>query len=241
MTRPARCRPRAPRWTSTRRSRTASASARSSGARGLAFRHCSRRLPRHREAARRAARRPRAVHRRRDRAPARGADAAGVKAELSGARSTSTASGARCSARASASPRSTTCARCACWSDRCGLLLHARHRARAVAQPARRVRRLHRQSQAERLPLAAHRRHRRGRRVLEVQIRTGDMHQEAELGICAPLGVQGGERASAGSGYDDKIAGSAGARLGRRTRRGRADLRAPAPRSRCRARLRADA
>ena len=44
-----------------------------------------------------------------------------------------------------------------------------------------------------------------GGRVLEVQIRTGDMHQEAELGICAHWVYKGGERAGAGSGYEDKI------------------------------------
>ena len=45
-----------------------------------------------------------------------------------------------------------------------------------------------------------------GGKVLEVQIRTGDMHQEAELGICAHWVYKGGERGGAGSGYEDKIA-----------------------------------
>ncbi len=44
-----------------------------------------------------------------------------------------------------------------------------------------------------------------GGKVLEVQIRTVDMHQEAELGICAHWVYKGGERAPAGSGYEDKI------------------------------------
>ncbi len=43
-------------------------------------------------------------------------------------------------------------------------------------------------------------------RVLEVQIRTRAMHEEAELGICAHWAYKGGERSTGGSGYDDKIA-----------------------------------
>ena len=43
-------------------------------------------------------------------------------------------------------------------------------------------------------------------KVLEVQIRTRDMHDEAELGVCAHWHYKEGSRSESGSSYEDKIA-----------------------------------
>ena len=44
-----------------------------------------------------------------------------------------------------------------------------------------------------------------GGKVLEVQIRTGDMHREAEFGICAHWHYKGVDAREAGGGYEEKI------------------------------------
>ncbi len=44
------------------------------------------------------------------------------------------------------------------------------------------------------------------RRILEIQIRTYDMHEEAEFGVCAHWRYKGGERRASEQNYEDKIA-----------------------------------
>ena len=115
-------------------------------------------------AARRKARRPRALHRR-GQAQLRAALAAQGIARRGGrpARSTSTASGGRCSARA-CDQRALRHARGArAGRRRRRLLRRARRGARAVGADAGRVRRLHRPAQGQRLPVPAYRGDRAGR------------------------------------------------------------------------------
>jgi len=45
-----------------------------------------------------------------------------------------------------------------------------------------------------------------GRKVVEIQIRTYEMHEEAELGICAHWEYKGGDSAASGENYEEKIA-----------------------------------
>ncbi len=45
-----------------------------------------------------------------------------------------------------------------------------------------------------------------GRKVVEIQIRTYEMHEESELGICAHWQYKAGDSNSAGENYEDKIA-----------------------------------
>ena len=180
----------------------------------------ARRLPRHREAARRAARRSRAVHRRRDRAPARGAGRGGREGRALGPPEAPLQHLAQDAAQGHRHHRGLRRARAA-RAGRLGgrLLLDARHRARAVAQPPRRVRRLHRQPQAERLPLAAHRGDRRRRQGAG----GADPHRRHAPGGRArhlrALVYKGGERRGRGQRLrgQDRLA-APGARLGRRAR-----------------------
>ena len=142
-------------------------------------------LQAHRPHARRAAGRAGAVHRRRGGAPEEARSAIGIKAEVYGGPSTSTASTTRCAPSASISRRSSTCGRCACWWTRSGLLRGAGHRASDLDADPQGVRRLHLDAQGQQLPVAAPAVYAADGRSLEVQIRTHGMHKHAGAGVAA--------------------------------------------------------
>ena len=102
------------------------------------------------------------------------------------ARSTCTASTARCAQGARRFARSSTSSACASWCRRGRHLLpRARRAARALQADAGQVQGLHRDPAAQRLPVAAHHAVRPHGIPIEVQIRTEEMHRVAEAGIAA--------------------------------------------------------
>ena len=118
--------------------------------------------------------------------------------------STSTASTGRCSASSLAFEQVFDVRAVRIIVDYGGrLLCGARRGARPVALPAQRVRRLHRHAEGQQLPLDPHRGE-PARTVgpLEVQIRTREMQDQAELGVAAHWRYKegGGDRR-----YDEKI------------------------------------